>query len=99
MSEETKTRNPIIVFYVNVDNLEHHYAAEITNKVGKEMKKLLKDDHYYQIVVPVKGTNSKIEFLNPSVISEETQESVNKKIETMKEHIDSYLLDAKNCEV
>ena len=95
----SETRKPIVVFYVNVDNLELNHSANMLRKVGKSMQNLLKDDNYHQIVVPVKGVISKIEFLNPSVISEETQESVNKKIEDLKLHLDSYLLDVKNCEV
>lgn len=81
----------IIVVYYNVDG----DVIETLNNVAREFE-AMNDGSVMVIVVPVHDTETKIECINPKLVSEKEYEEARKACERIKEMVNNMLLNNEN---
>lgn len=74
----------ILVFYVNVDGLE----PEDVESYMCNVRERLRDDNTTQYLIPVTNQQTKVECINPKLVSKEEYQGVREVLERQKESYD-----------
>ena len=77
-----------LVIYLNIASIPSQDVVEYINKVTKVIKF---DDSVLQLIVPVSGEETKIECINPVLLTEEQYKDVEEKINILKQEVEEKL--------
>ena len=77
-----------LVIYLNIADIPSQDVVEYINKVTKVIKF---DDSVLQLIVPVSGEETKIECINPVLLTEDQYKDVEDKINTLKQVVEEKL--------
>lgn len=77
----------ILVYYVNVGNLD---KSEVPEFMGKFIK-YVKDDNIIQYHIPVRGEKSRIECINPKLINKDEFKKVQEILDSCKLKVENFL--------
>jgi hypothetical protein len=77
-----------LVIYLNIASIPSQDVVEYINKVTEVIKF---DDSVLRLIVPVRGEETKIECINPVLLTEEQYKDVEEKINTLKQVVEEKL--------
>jgi hypothetical protein len=77
-----------LVIYLNIANIPSQDVVEYINKVAEVTKF---DDSVQRLIVPVRGEETKIECINPVLLTEDQYKDVEDKINTLKQVVEEKL--------
>jgi hypothetical protein len=68
------TEKIILVYYLNLGNITPERASEILESFGANLYRKIKEAHH--ILLPIRNGNTRVECLNPKIITQEEYRSV-----------------------
>ena len=68
------TEKLILVYYLNLGNITPQRASEILESFGANLNQEIKEAHH--ILLPIRNGNTRVECLNPKIITQEEYRSV-----------------------
>lgn len=74
-----------LVIYLNITGIHSADVVEYINEVTEVVKF---DDSVQRLIVPVRGEETKIECINPVLLTDEQYEEARKKIESLTEKVE-----------
>jgi hypothetical protein len=77
-----------LVIYLNIASIPSQDVVEYINKVTEVIKF---DDSVLRLIVPVRGEETKIECINPVLLTEEQYKDAEEKINTLKQIVEEKL--------
>jgi hypothetical protein len=77
-----------LVICLNIANIPSQDVVEYINKVAEVTKF---DDSVQRLIVPVRGEETKIECINPVLLTEDQYKDVEDKINTLKQVVEEKL--------
>lgn len=77
-----------LVIYLNIASIPSADVVEYINKAAEVLKF---DDSVQRLIVPVRGEETKIECINPVLLTEDQYKDVEEKINTLKEVVEEKL--------
>ena len=77
-----------LVIYLNIAGIPSEDVVEYINKVTEVIKF---DDSVQRLIVPVRGEETKIECINPVLLTEEQYKDAEEKINTLKQVVEEKL--------
>jgi hypothetical protein len=77
-----------LVIYLNIASIPSQDVVEYINKVTEVIKF---DDSVLRLIVPVRGEETKIECINPVLLTEEQYKDAEEKINTLKQVVEEKL--------
>jgi hypothetical protein len=77
-----------LVIYLNIASIPSQDVVEYINKVTEVIKF---DDSVLRLIVPVRGEETKIECINPVLLTEDQYKDVEDKINTLKQVVEEKL--------
>lgn len=77
-----------LVIYLNIASIPSEDVIEYINKVTEVIKF---DDSVQRLIVPVRGEETKIECINPVLLTEEQYKDAEEKINTLKQVVEEKL--------
>ena len=77
-----------LVIYLNITDILSEDVVEYINKVAEVTKF---DDSVRLLIVPVRGEETKIECINPALLTEEQYKDVEEKINILKQEVEEKL--------
>ena len=77
-----------LVIYLNIADIPSQDVVEYINKVAEVTKF---DDSVQRLIVPVRGEETKIECINPVLLTEDQYKDVEDKINTLKQVVEEKL--------
>lgn len=91
----------ILVFYLNVGNMEGLEMEKFIHSVTKSMfsEETMKKIGATTFVIPVRNTDSRIECINPNYIVDENLYAIHQtKLKELNDHFDNFIKSKKNGE-
>ena len=73
-----------LVIYLNIASIPSEDVLEYINKVTKVIEF---DDSVQRLIVPVRGEETKIECINPVLLTEEQYKEVEEKINSLEQEV------------
>jgi hypothetical protein len=74
----------IIVIYVNIAPIDSAYVSELLFKIAKAT---MFDESIVRLVIPVREGETRVECINPQLITEDKYKEVEETIEKLKEKL------------
>ncbi|MCK9447194.1 hypothetical protein M0Q50_10110 [bacterium] len=71
----------ILVFYINIDNMSTQRAMEYLQDIQENVKN--KPEGSIQYIIPVKDQETKIECINPKIVTEEQYNEILEKLNSI----------------
>ena len=68
------TEKLILIYYLNLGNITPQRASEILESFGANLNQEIKEAHH--ILLPIRNGNTRVECLNPKIITQEEYRSV-----------------------
>ncbi len=68
------TEKIILVYYLNLGNISRQEASEILHSFSANVNRSMKEVHH--ILIPISNGDSRVECLNPKIITQEEYRSV-----------------------
>jgi hypothetical protein len=84
----------ILVFYVDIGNISPEDCQTYLSRVNDSV--LIPDDNIIQYIIPIRGENSRIECLNPKLVTEQEYISVKTILDKTTEILNNYTNELKN---
>jgi len=92
-----ENHQPIItVFYVNIGNLAPEDISEYMSKMASSVKEGVDDYPRVDYLIPVRTTESRVEVLNPRVVSNEEFNEIQSKMDEVQKSVTDFIDDLKN---
>lgn len=77
-----------LVIYLNIASIP---SADVVEYISKVAEVTNFDDSVQRLIVPVRGEETKIECINPMLLTEEQYKDVEEKINTLKQVVEEKL--------
>lgn len=77
-----------LVIYLNIASIP---SADVVEYISKAAEVTNFDDSVQRLIVPVRGEETKIECINPVLLTEEQYKDVEEKINTLKQVVEEKL--------
>ena len=83
------TEKLILVYYLNLGNITPQRASEILESFGANLYREIKEAHH--ILLPIRNGNTRVECLNPKIITQEEYRSVKGFLERAEDALSNFL--------
>lgn len=82
----------ILVFYISIEGMSLTKAEDFLSKIV-EKSKTNQEDNIISYYIPIKNGETRIECLNPKLISEEDYTNIKNILDKTKQKLDEFLKD------
>lgn len=82
-----------LVIYVNIDNI---HMSDVSAYLEAFARQTTFDESVMRLIIPVRGEETRVECINPVLLTEEQYKETEEKIKNLQEKVEEALKDLRN---
>jgi len=86
----------ILIFYIDIGNLNKQRAEESLARISNMLSRDAENEPILTFIIPIKNGDSRVECINPKLVSEEEYENAKEVLERNQKTLDAFIKNKDN---